>query len=206
MSLSQAQLAAIQQAGQALHHATQVISDSVRSQAQNIVALVANQPFKTDSEQAFAQFRMLAQLNQDLQSMELQLRDLYATAETLSNPALDVIGEQRRLTALTAGNTTAEDAVVKPARNKRKTARSAGPSAQADKASVGAKSANPTPNDTKVLQFLQSALNTESWTALTGATIARGAGLPMGSVGISLNKVLASGAVIKGARGLYRLP
>jgi hypothetical protein len=123
MSLSQSHLGAVQQAGQALHHATQVISELVRTQAQNMVALMASQPFQADSEQAMAQFRVLAQLNQDLQAMEVQLRGLYATAQALSSPVMDVIGEQHRLAAHATADTNIEDAVVKPARTSRKKSR-----------------------------------------------------------------------------------
>lgn len=196
MSLSQSHLAAVQQAGQALHHATQLISESVRTQAQDIVALVASQPFQTESEHAFGQFRMLARLSQDLQAMEVQLRDLYATAAALANPALDVIADQQRLPIHATTNASAVDAVIKPAAARSK------PYKAAQKTSDRAPH---TSNDVKVHQFLKSALNTNAWTALTGAAIARGAGLPPGSVSVSLNKVLASGAVIKGKRGMYRL-
>lgn len=186
MSLSQSHLAAIQQAGQALHNATQVISESVRTQAQNMVALVASQPFQNDSEQALGQFRLLARLNQELQAMELQLRGLYAAAEELASPVMDVIGDQHRLTTHATSNATVEDAVIKPARG-------------------GGKRQTRATNEAKVLAFLQGRLKTDTWTALTGAAMAQGAGLPIGSIGISLNKVLASGAVIRGARGMYRL-
>ena len=195
MSLSQSHLAAIQQAGQALHHATQVIADSVRVQAQNIVALVASQPFQTDSEQALGQFRMLAQLNQDLQAMEVQLRGLYATAEELASPVMDVIGDQQRLTAHANTNAAVEDAVIKPARTSQK------PSPARKSTRKPAQSSNAT----KVLGFLQSTLKPNVWTALTGSAIARGAKIPLGSVGVALSKVIASGAVTKGTRGLYRL-
>lgn len=132
MSLSPSHLAAIQQAGQALHKAAQLTADSVRSQAQTVVAMVASQPFQNDSEQAFAQFRVLAQLSQDLQAMELQLRGLYATAEELSNPALDVIGDQHRLPTHVTDKSSAEDAIIKPAR-------SSAPSRKSAKRRVSAK-------------------------------------------------------------------
>jgi hypothetical protein len=39
--------------------------------------------------------------------------------------------------------------------------------------------------------------------ALTGVVISKGAGLPLGSVGISVKKVVASGAIKKSGRGSY---
>ena len=67
------------------------------------------------------------------------------------------------------------------------------------------KTATLTANDTRLLQFLKMALSTTLWTPLTGSAMAKGSGLPLGSVGISLKKVMGTGAVKKGARGTYKL-
>jgi hypothetical protein len=60
-----------------------------------------------------------------------------------------------------------------------------------------------TVNDNKVLQFMKSVLKPGEPSAITGTVISKGASLPLGSVGISVKKVLASGAVKKSGRGTY---
>ena len=91
MSLSKTTLSSIQQAGQALHKATLVVAGAVRAQAEHMVATVASQPFQAEGEQAFANFKMLARLSQDLLSLEEQLKALYATASELASPEMDVV-------------------------------------------------------------------------------------------------------------------
>ena len=96
------------------------------------------------------------------------------------------------------GKDAIEDAVVKPASAATKAKRNT-------KGAQKRKAATLTANDSKLLQYLQKALNTTGWTPLTGSDMAKGSGLPLGSVGISLKKVMSTGAVKKGGRGSYKL-
>lgn len=213
MSLSQSTLSAIQQAGQSLHQATVVVSTAVREQAEHMVSTVANQPYQPESEQAFTNFKMLAALSQELQSLEQQLRTLYAKASELASPEMDVVvalAHSSRARAATAEqNAMAEDAVVKPAPSRRTPVRK-GSKARAS-TTGGAAQASPahpvrlTANDSKVLDYLKTVLQTDGWTALTGAAVSVGAGMPLGSVGISLKKVVLCGAVRKRGKGSYQL-
>jgi hypothetical protein len=208
MSLSKTTLSAIQQAGQALHQATVVVSGAVREQAEHLVTTVASQPFQAEGDQAFANFKSLARLSQDLLTLEEQLRGLYATAAELSSPEMDVVAALPRVSALNhvaVGAQTAEDAIVKPAKVRR--TRKAAKVAKATKTKGNKKTgvAALSGNDNKVLQFLQTALNNSAWKTLTGLAIAQGSGLPLGSVGISLKRVIASGAVQKNGRSDYKL-
>jgi len=233
MSLSKTTLSAIQQAGHALHKATVVVAGAVREQAEHMVATVASQPFQAEGEQAFANFKMLARLSQDLLTLEEQLKNIYATASDLASPVMDVVaalprpGARARAAALTQ-NEVAEDAVVKPAKT-RIAKRAAGKEAAktpvkvtikatgktAEKATkkaavkaIGKKAVEAgalTANDGKVLDYLKTILKVGEWADLTGSKVAAGSGLPLGSVGISLKKVIASGAVKKRGRGSYQL-
>lgn len=226
MSLSKTTLSAIQQAGQGLHRATVVVSAAVREQAEHMVATVASKPFQAEGEQAFANFKLLARLSQDLQALEEQLRALYATASELSSPEMDVVVALARGPARTASiahgaKEQAEDAIVKPAPARRFKASAAprtrastatfktgktGKTGKAGKAGKADMAVKLTANDHKVLAYLKTVLNTHSWTPLTGAAVAKGAGMPLGSVGISLKKVVLAGAVRKTGKGSFQLP
>jgi hypothetical protein len=221
MSLSKATLSAIQQAGHGLHKATLVVSAAVREQAEHMVSTVASQPYQAEGEQAFANFKLLARLSQDLQSLEAQLRNLYATASDLSSPEMDVVvalsrGSVRSQGIANGQKDLAEDAVVKPAPARRfkaqagaaaasATAPSPKAAARARKATRASKPVAMTGNDGKVLDYLKTVLKTDAWTTLTGGAIAKGANLPLGSVGISLKKVVLCGAIKKSGRGSYQL-
>jgi hypothetical protein len=218
MSLSKTTLSSIQQAGQALHKATVVVAGAVRQQAEHMVATVASQPFQAEGEQAFANFKMLARLSQDLLSLEEQLKTLYATASELASPVMDVVAAlphsaASSRAALPAGKDVAEDVVAKPVsvRRAKPSARKAAKAllvakpAKAVKTDKTAKPPTLTANDTKVLHYMQSVLKPGQAAVLTGAAVAKGSGLPLGSVGISMKKVIASGAVKKSGRGTYLL-
>jgi hypothetical protein len=207
MSLSKATLSAIQQAGQGLHKATVVVSAAVRDQAEHMVAAVANQPYQAEGEQAFANFKMLARLSQDLQNLEEQLRALYATASELSSPEMDVVvalprASARARAAAVAQNEAAEDAVIKATPQGRGKPKA---KAKARKAAKPNKPVTLTGNDSRVLDYLKTVLKTDTWTDLTGAAVAQGAAMPLGSVGISLKKVVLAGAVKKTGKGSYQL-
>ena len=194
MSLSPKNLSLIQKAGQAVHGASEAITATVRTQAESMVASVSSQPFGDESEQSIARFKVLARLSQGLVEVEAKLQDLYAMANDLANPASDVIIvkaiKQRKST-----NALAIDVDAKPAK--------AIKVSKAKKA--GRKAAVLTSNDSTLLQYLQGILKAGEWTAQTGATMATGSDLPLGSVGVSLKKILASGVVKAGERGMYQL-
>ena len=180
MSLSSAELSTIQSAGVALHRASQTLSDALRLQAQSLVDCVANDPKLAGSEHAFAQFRQLAGICHELVGMEDRLKKLYADAGTL-----------RR---------TDKSSHRKTAARKRSGA------AKAIKSAAKPMQPRPlSPNDLKVLSYLRGILKSNEWMPLTGAIVAAGSGLPKGSVGVSLTRVLASGAVRKGEGGTYQL-
>lgn len=194
MSLSQKNLSSVQKAGQAIHDASEAIAATMRAQAESMVASVASQPFGVESEQSIARFKVLARLSQGLATVEAQLQELYSMATDLANPASDVIALPS-ITKRKTANAAAVDVVAKPAK--------APKAAKAKKG--GTKASALTANDSTLLQYLQGVLKVGEWTSHTGAVMAAGSGLPLGSVGVSLKKILASGAVKAGERGMYQL-
>lgn len=194
MSLSQRNLSSIQRAGQATHDAAESILVTVRTQAESMVASMTSQPFSADSEQAIVRFKTLSRLSQGLVAIEAQLQELYAMASDLANPALDLIvvnqiKQRKNSNALTV------NVAEKPAK-----------SIKAANAKEGVRKASTlTANDSTLLHYLQGVLKAGEWTAQTGSIMSAGSGLPLGSVGVSLKKILASGAVKAGERGMYQL-
>ena len=199
MSLSQKDLSAIQKAGQAAHHASEVIGLTVRTQGESLVGKLSRQPFGSESDQVIERFKSLSSLSQGLIAVEAQLQKLYVLANELASPAGDVIvlpaGNKRR----TLSNAAAVDVVAKPAKVAKKVQKVK---------RAGRKSAAPgslTANDSKLLAYLHSVLKAEAATSLTGGAMAAGAKLPLGSVGISLKRIIAFGAVKSVGRGTYQL-
>jgi hypothetical protein len=191
MSLSQRNLSSIQKAGQAVHGASVAIAATVRSQAESMVSSVASQPFGAESEQAISRFKSLARLSQGLAAVEKELQSLYSIATELASPASDVIA----LPAVAkheATNAAAVDVVVKPVKAK-----------SAKK--IARKASSLTANDSKLLDFLSGVLKGKDSIVIAGSKMAAGSGLPLGSLGVSLKKIIASGAIKQVGRGTYAL-
>jgi hypothetical protein len=91
-----------------------------------------------------------------------------------------------------ATNAAAVDVVAKPVKVK-----------AAKKA--GRKASSLTANDSKLLTYLSGVLRGGDPQVLTGSKMAVGAALPLGSVGVSLKKLIASGAIKQFGRGTYAL-
>lgn len=200
MSLSPAALLSIQQAGQGLHAARQAVADAVQTNAERVVAYVASQPFSPENDLAYTKLRSAARLSHELQAMEEQLKVLYISAAELMTPESPILvalpnhGGHARPRAVKS-NEGAEDAIVKPTASsllKHQNAKSDQPQRLSH-------------NDEKVLGYLKSVLDRRSWKSLTQATIAKMAGIPVGSVGLALRRLVAGGAVREGNKGTYRL-
>ena len=191
MSLSQRNLSSIQKAGQAVHGASIAIAATVRSQAESMVSSVASQPFGAESEQAISRFKSLARLSQGLAAVEKELQSLYSIATELASPSSDVIALPS-VAKHEATNAAAVDVVVKPVK------------AKATK-KVARKISSLTANDSKLLDFLIGVLKSKDSIKMAGSKMAAGSGLPLGSVGVSLKKIIASGAIKQVARGTYAL-
>lgn len=183
MPLSSEQISTIQHAGVALLRASETIAEALHEQAEHVVQQMALQPFQSDSDDVLGQFKALAGLSHELKEQEERLRSLYAHAEDLLDDARPrAHAKSRRVAGKAASRMSLK-------RNK-KIQRAPGPLS---------------PNDQKVLQYFQKVLQPGESRALTGAVIAAGAGLPRGSVGISVTRVVASGAVRRGADGSFQL-
>ena len=199
MSLSQKDLSAIQKAGQAAHNASETIALSVRAQGEALVENLASQPFASGSEQVIERFKSLSNLSQGLIAVESQLQKLYALANELASPAADVIVLQPVTKRRSIANAAAVDVMAKAAKVAKKM--------KATK-KVGRKAGIPgalTANDSKLLSYLQGVLNADAGTVVTGAEMAAGAKLPLGSVGISQKRLIATGAIKMVDRGTYQL-
>lgn len=173
-----------------------------------MVGIVASEPFSNDADRAYGQLRTIARMAHELQAMEEQLKTLYGSAMELVAPETPV------LVALSGHRTStrahpqvpdteiAEDAIVKPALQKQAPKKRAAAKASTEPASQPLRLSA---NDEKVLAYLQQVLDRRSWKTFTQTAIAQGAGIPLGSVGLAMRRVIAAGAVREGKKGSYRL-
>ncbi len=205
MSISPSTLLALQQAGERLNAARQAFAQEVQSHAAHMVGIVASEPFGTEADRAYAQLRAIARLAHELQAMEEQLKTMYGAAAEMVRPETPVLvalperGRRSRIRQNDTDNEGAEDAVVKPAPQRPSRA------AKARQKEAAPPSQHMSRNDERVLQHLKKVLDRRSWKPLTQASIAQGAGIPPGSVGLAMRRLLAKEAIREGNKGSYRL-
>ena len=61
------------------------------------------------------------------------------------------------------------------------------------------------PSPGRLMVCFKTVLDRRSWKAYTHAAVAQGAGIPLGSVGLAIRRVIAVGTVREGQKGSYRL-
>ncbi|MGH8647123.1 MAG: hypothetical protein ACREX4_22775 [Gammaproteobacteria bacterium] len=203
MTLSESTLLAIQKAGQALFAARGAVAQDVQTNGARVIALVASHPFSPENDQAYKQLRAASRISHELQAMEEQLKALFTSAVEMVAEEAPVLlalpshgGRSKAHPAKT--NAEAEDMVVKSA-----TADAAKP-AKSRKRRAG-KARRLSPNDEKVLGYLNGVLDRRSWKSVTHATIAEAADIPRGSIGATLSRLIEKGDLREGSKGSYRL-
>lgn len=144
----------------------------------------------------------------ELQAMEEQLKTLYGSAMELAAAEPPVLVDlsdrspRARVQPSALGVEEAQDVQIKLVQPKQ-------PLRKKATASVTAEPARPrqrlSANDQKVLAYLKQVLDRRSWKPLTQVAIADGAGIPKGSVGLALRRVIDAGMVREGQKGNYRL-
>jgi hypothetical protein len=208
MSLAQSALLSLQRAGESLYAARQAFAHEVQMNASHVVGIVASEPFSSEADRAYARLRSIARMAHDLQSMEEQLKTLYGSAINLGSPDVPVLvalsnqRERSPASSNAADGEGAQDTVMKPASQKKPMKAKGAQKAASDPASQTPRLSG---NDEAVLAYLTQVLDRRSWKTLTQATIAEGAGIPLGSVGLAVRRVVAAGLVREGQKGSYRL-
>jgi hypothetical protein len=216
MALPIAALQALQQAGQGVHTASAALAEAVQISGMKVVSALASDPFSPEGEAAFTRLRSMARLSHELKVIEEKLREIFDTAEKLASGEPVVVmslatantkpGSSQNQLGLAAGAVTD---MARPVRSGRiaedaidKRAAKVAPAARTPKQP---KALSMSPNDIKVLSGLKKSLSRKTWKAITHSAIAQASGIPAGSVGLSLKRLLQMGKVLANDSGAYKL-
>lgn len=206
MSLSVNTLQSLQQAGQCIYDCRERLKAEVSRHTERLVSVMANQPTGPTVDGVFAQVKQVARLHQELQALEDQLRHIYQTAEQIKGDEIEVIDAlpHRRVSGSSAPPAT-EDArmVVSPVAKKVKKAR---PSREIpSQTDVSHRPGRVSANDEKVYRALRRLLKTHKGEQLSQSQIAREAGIPVGSIGVSIKRLVRVGRISHNQRGAYHI-
>lgn len=209
MSSTHPTLAYVQQAGHAVSTAREQLHSQLQRQVEKLASVVTAQPFGPEADRAYAQLRAAARMAQELQSIEDQLVQVYkAAAQFEEEQDIQVLvalpGRGSKIESAPAENVVDAEEVQprrrtpKPHVPHQSTGKAKG---RKEKPHQNAKVSN----EIRLLDGLRKHLNKRSWTSMTQSQMAKATGIPQGSVGAALNRVIKSGQLLVGERGKYRL-
>lgn len=203
MPLPSTTLAAIQTAGAAIFAADAALKTSAQDYADQVKLAMLQNPFDLGNDTLFEDWKTVARLAQAVTQIEAEFRKIYdaasdlstgsaagfATMPTLASPQGVASGELEVVKEIQA-----TDAVVKksPAMLRR---------ARADQ------TAHPDlrGNALKLLARLVQILNTTDFARIDRRQVVTEVGLPRGSVGAAIVKLVQSGYLVQGPSGTFKL-
>jgi hypothetical protein len=204
-------LADIQTAGAAVHQADASLKSVVLAYADQVRLAMSSNPFDLQADSLFEEWKTVARLSQTLEQIETELRKVHQAAQQLGESGLGSSKPRVRLASPTAQPTLAivnsspvietieaTDVVAKKPNN----LKAAPNPAQARK--VAARSAL-SPNTQKLWAHLKPLLNAKKYTEIKRSQVGIAAGLPLGSVTASFNKLLDNAYLEENASGALKL-
>lgn len=209
MSFTNATLSAIQQAGAAVHAAEAALKEATQGYAVQVAGALQANPYALGNDTLFDHWKLVARLAQAMAGMEQELQKVYylgvdlldeSSAGTVAVPALaapvvladtahDLAPTDVRVkTRKTAARTQA------PSRARARVARPAAPKASG----IGS-------NATRLLAHLAGVLSAGAFVTVSQTDCARVTGIPMGSMSAALKQLQASGQLVAGPAGGFKL-
>ncbi len=211
-------LDAIQRAGAAVFDADAQLKLSVQAYAERVHAAVGSNPYHLGNDALFENWKLVARLAQTMTGMEEELRKVYQVAAELCDdepsavtaiPALSApepsspnsVGDQN-------GPLAATDVKIKKVKVVERAGTSAGrrstlpPPKKEGFNTAGLRSSNAT----TLLSHLTTVLNSRDFTGISQTAISAATGIPLGSMTASLKRLVATGRLVAGSSGKYKLP
>lgn len=204
MALPSQTLAAIQSAGAAIYAADTALKEAVQSYAEQVKLAMLENPFDMGNDSLFDDWKTVARLSRAVGQVEAEFQKIYSAASDLSAGSALSILAMPSLTASpesTSGDLAlvqevdATDVVIKRRTKKLRSKAKAKP----------AQPKSPSGNAAKVLTKLLDVLNPNDFVKINRSAIAAEIGLPKGSIGATITRLIDSGHLIEGTFGQYKL-
>lgn len=197
-------ITSLQSAGASVFQADAELKAAVKEHSAQVQASVMANPFDVGNDAMFEEWKAVARMSQAISQIEKDLRTLYSA---MTDGGLVTHIETTRIASSSTAigqpiallqEVTATDVVAKrPSRN------------IAGKLPLHARG-NPEPaltgNALKVFSYLSKTLDATSYQKQNIAAVARAAGVPNGSMDITLKKLVRDGFLVEGDKGHYKLP
>lgn len=204
MTLSNRVLSSIQTAGASVHAAEAEIKKTVQAYEEQVKLTMRENPFDANGKNLFESWKATALLAQGIARMEFEFQRLYRAAQEIvldPSSAITLLTSENAMTVKKlSGRRSTKDLAP---RSRRVRGVSAGKSANSSKSSAPGELRG---NAARVLERLQKLLaNQDDFVKINRAAIASEVGLPKGSIGASIDKLVQTGHLIEGAPGYFKL-
>ncbi len=207
MAISPDTLTALQSAGAAAFAAQTELQRSVDAFSEQIKAAVTTNAFDMGNDALFEDWKTLARLAQAVGHIEAELRKVYSIAASMTGarktrsllPAGPSIARIPNLPLEMVTSIDATDARIKKTKTKDKRKYTKAASRKTGKARplVG--------NTAKLLEHLLKTLSAQEFTKVNRSLLATEVGLPKGSIGASVSKLLETGHIVQDGDGRLKM-
>lgn len=200
MPISAKTLIAIQSAGAAVYAADIQLKSAVQEYAEQMRLALNENPFDAGNDALFEDWKTVARLSQAMGQIEQELRKIYGVSENLALPApvtsrpVPVLNGPGTSGVELVNEISAVDVVPKagskPGRRMAYSRKVAGIASG---------------NTAKVLAQVSSILNEADFVKVHWSAVAATCGLPKGSIGASVKKLVEQGVLVEGGQGRFKL-
>jgi hypothetical protein len=211
MTISPKILSIIQKAGTAVFNADAALKEAVADSAKKVSDAMMKNPLSGQQDSLYLSWKNVARMSQAMSAIEVELKKLYAMAAAEPahpTPALALAAPSAKASLEVLSAIDVTDVVAKRIPRKSKGAEK--PSKFVAKKSV--KGVRPRvkrtaehDNTAKVLAHLQTVLNNQTFAKLNQSSIAIAIGLPKGSIGASVKKLINAGKLVQGQGKEFKL-
>lgn len=199
MSISNKTLASVQRAGQSVNLAVTALEEAARTANRELVSAMASQPYSSQTDRIFADWKTVARISKDVEAMEQSLRDIYAQISNMVRVEPEVLQALPSYPHTAPGANVSpdiQDAVVKPAGRGTKPGK---PKAVRRPRTPGST------NEDKLIAYLTKALSRRKGREVTQSQMSEATGIPPGSMTATLKKIVEKKIVTEDPRGVFRL-
>ena len=208
MAIASQTLSQLQAAGSAVNTAALALQQELQAHSQALMDQMALQPFGPEADGAYQQMKQVARLVHEMNSLEQQLKAIYLDAAQRSQPDIPVMpalpsaSRQRRLARKTdiATYEPVEDAKVVEV----KTAKSEWRQKNLKPADAPKAQKSKLSNTDRLHAAFKKLLGKKA-KAVGHAELSGLSGLPRGSIGASIKKLIEAQKLAVDADGVYRL-
>jgi len=203
MTISSKTLDSIQFAGAAAFAAHAELQNTVSEYSEQVKTAVLSNAFDMGNDNLFEEWKTLARLTQAVAQIETELRKVYSVASAFSSGNTSTVRALPTLLSTTLSQQPMEVVArinatdVRVKKTSTKSSKSVTVKQKKDRPLRG--------NTAKLLTHLLQKLNKNEFVEVNRSALAGEIGIPIGSIGASVSKLLQMGHIVLGPKGKLKL-